>query len=153
MFDFTSFYIKIDVTQNNILVEHLQACGVRRWTAPRRFAWRRRLTPYPSMRPSALRPAWRTVSPIETVVVTPLPERGQYGLTVKGQIAALVNQDGDHTVVVGAGACADQNLRGSQFEMVAGARNRFNLRTESRLIRFVKLVPRDERRGLFRAAA
>ena len=37
--------------------------------------------------------------------------------------------------------------------MVAGARNRFNLRTESRLIRFVKLVPRDERRGLFRAAA
>lgn len=52
-----------------------------------------------------------------------------------------------------AGACADQNLRGSQFEMVAGARNRFNLRTESRLIRFVKLVPRDERRGLFRAAA
>jgi len=27
---------------------------------------------------------------IETVVVTPLPEWGQYGLTVKGQIAALV---------------------------------------------------------------
>ncbi|MFC5388098.1 recombinase family protein [Brevundimonas bullata] len=41
---------------------------------------------------------------IETVVVTPLPERGQYGLTVKGQIAALVNQDGDCTIVVGAGA-------------------------------------------------
>ncbi len=41
---------------------------------------------------------------IETVVVTPLPERGQYELTVKGQIAALVNQDGDCTIVVGAGA-------------------------------------------------
>lgn len=41
---------------------------------------------------------------IETVVVTPLPERGQYGLTVKGQIAALVGQDGDCTIVVGAGA-------------------------------------------------
>ncbi|SJM55251.1 recombinase [Brevundimonas diminuta 3F5N] len=40
---------------------------------------------------------------IETVVVTPLPERGQYGLTVKGQIAALVGQDGDCTIVVGAG--------------------------------------------------
>ena len=41
---------------------------------------------------------------IETVVVTPLPERGQYELTVKGQIAALVGQDGDCTIVVGAGA-------------------------------------------------
>ena len=41
---------------------------------------------------------------IETVVVTPLPKRGQYALTVKGKIAALVNQDGDHTIVVGAGA-------------------------------------------------
>ena len=34
---------------------------------------------------------------IETVVVAPLPERGQYELTVKGQIAALVSQDGDCT--------------------------------------------------------
>jgi site-specific DNA recombinase len=41
---------------------------------------------------------------IETVVVTPLPERGKYALTVKGQIAALVGQDGDCTIVVGAGA-------------------------------------------------
>ena len=41
---------------------------------------------------------------IETVVVTPLPERGQYALTVQGKIAALVNQDGDCTIVVGAGA-------------------------------------------------
>lgn len=41
---------------------------------------------------------------IEMVVVTPLPERGQYALTVKGQIASLVNQDGDCTTVVGAGA-------------------------------------------------
>ena len=41
---------------------------------------------------------------IKTVVVTPLPERGRFALTVKGKIAALVNQDGDHTVVVGAGA-------------------------------------------------
>lgn len=42
---------------------------------------------------------------IETVVVAPLPERGQYDLTVKGQIAALVSQDGDCTTLVGAGAC------------------------------------------------
>ena len=41
---------------------------------------------------------------IETVVVTPLPERGLFALIVKGKIAALMNQDGDHTVVVGAGA-------------------------------------------------
>ena len=41
---------------------------------------------------------------IETVVVTPLPERGQYALTVQGKIAALVNQDGDCTILVGAGA-------------------------------------------------
>ena len=41
---------------------------------------------------------------IETVVVTPLPERGKFALTVKGKIAALVNQDGDGTVVLGAGA-------------------------------------------------
>ncbi|MFB7881005.1 recombinase zinc beta ribbon domain-containing protein [Brevundimonas diminuta] len=40
---------------------------------------------------------------IETVVVTPLQERGRFALTMKGKIAALVNQDGDHTVV-GAGA-------------------------------------------------
>ena len=40
---------------------------------------------------------------IETVVVAPLPERGQYELTVKGQIAALVSQDGDCTTLVGAG--------------------------------------------------
>ncbi len=41
---------------------------------------------------------------IETVVVTPLPERDRFALTVKGKIAALVNQDGDCTVVMGAGA-------------------------------------------------
>ncbi|WP_312220358.1 hypothetical protein [Brevundimonas sp.] len=41
---------------------------------------------------------------IETVVVTPLPERGRFALTVKGKIAALVSQDGDCTTVVGAGA-------------------------------------------------
>jgi len=41
---------------------------------------------------------------IETVVVTPLLERGKYALTVQGKIAALVNQDGDCTIVVGAGA-------------------------------------------------
>jgi len=40
---------------------------------------------------------------VETVVVTPLPERGKYAMTVKGKIAALVNQDGDCTIVVGAG--------------------------------------------------
>ncbi|RSB40567.1 hypothetical protein EGK63_16010 [Brevundimonas sp. 357] len=40
---------------------------------------------------------------IETVVVTPLPERGRFALTVKGKIAALVSQDGDCTTVVGAG--------------------------------------------------
>ncbi|MEN5115124.1 hypothetical protein ABE453_13965 [Brevundimonas diminuta] len=47
---------------------------------------------------------------IETVVVTPLPERGQYALTVKGKIAALVNQDGDHTVLVDAGAGFERYL-------------------------------------------
>ena len=31
---------------------------------------------------------------IETVVVTPLPERGKFALTVEGKIAALVDQDG-----------------------------------------------------------
>ena len=41
---------------------------------------------------------------IETVVVTPLPERGKFALTVQGKIAALVNQDGDDTTIVGAGA-------------------------------------------------
>ena len=41
---------------------------------------------------------------IETVIVTPLPERGHYALTVQGKIATLVNQDGDCTIVVGAGA-------------------------------------------------
>ena len=40
---------------------------------------------------------------IETVVVTPLPERGKFALTVKGKIAALVSQDGDDAIVVGAG--------------------------------------------------
>lgn len=41
---------------------------------------------------------------IETVVVTPLPERGKFALTVKGKIAALVNQDDDDTVVFGCGS-------------------------------------------------
>ncbi|WP_366250126.1 recombinase family protein [Brevundimonas sp.] len=41
---------------------------------------------------------------IETVVVTPLPERGKFALTVQGKIAALVNQDGDNTTILGAGA-------------------------------------------------
>ena len=41
---------------------------------------------------------------IETVVVTPLPERGTFALTVQGKIAALVNQDGDNTTILGAGA-------------------------------------------------
>ena len=41
---------------------------------------------------------------IETVVVTPLPARGKFALTVQGKIAALVNQDGDRTTKVGAGA-------------------------------------------------
>ena len=41
---------------------------------------------------------------IETVVVTPLPERGKFALTVQGKIAALVDQDGDDTTVLGAGA-------------------------------------------------
>ena len=40
---------------------------------------------------------------IETVVVTPLPERGKYALTVQGKIAALVNQDGENTMKLGAG--------------------------------------------------
>ena len=40
---------------------------------------------------------------IETVVVTTLPERGQYALTVKGKIAALVSQDGDDAMILGAG--------------------------------------------------
>ncbi|AQR61860.1 hypothetical protein BZG35_09505 [Brevundimonas sp. LM2] len=41
---------------------------------------------------------------IETVVVRPLPERGAFALTVQGKIAALVDQDGDNTMKVGAGA-------------------------------------------------
>ncbi|WP_333897533.1 recombinase family protein [Brevundimonas aurantiaca] len=41
---------------------------------------------------------------IETVVVTPLPERGRFSLTVQGKIAALVGQDGDDTTILGAGA-------------------------------------------------
>ena len=41
---------------------------------------------------------------IETVMVTPLPERGKFALTVQGKIAALVDQDGDNTTIVGAGA-------------------------------------------------
>ncbi|WP_438853248.1 recombinase family protein [Brevundimonas nasdae] len=40
---------------------------------------------------------------IKTVVVTPLPERGKFALTVKGKIAALVSQDGYDAIVVGAG--------------------------------------------------
>ena len=40
---------------------------------------------------------------IETVVVMPLPERGKFALTVQGKIAALVNQDGDNTTILGAG--------------------------------------------------
>lgn len=40
---------------------------------------------------------------IETVVVMPLPERGEFALTVQGKIAALVNQDGDNTMKLGAG--------------------------------------------------
>ena len=39
----------------------------------------------------------------ETVVVTPLEERGKFALTVKGKIAALVNQDGENTTKLGAG--------------------------------------------------
>jgi hypothetical protein len=41
---------------------------------------------------------------IEAVMVTPQPEWGQYKIAVKGQITALVGQDGDCTTVVGAGA-------------------------------------------------
>ncbi len=40
---------------------------------------------------------------IGTVVVTPLEERGKFGLTVQGKIAALVNQDGENTTKLGAG--------------------------------------------------
>ena len=40
---------------------------------------------------------------IETVVVTPMEERGKFALTVQGKIAALVNQDGENTIKVGAG--------------------------------------------------
>ena len=40
---------------------------------------------------------------IETVVVTPLEERGKFALTVQGKIAALVNQDGENTMKLGAG--------------------------------------------------
>jgi len=40
---------------------------------------------------------------IETVVVTPLEARGEFALTVQGKIAALVNQDGDNTIKLGAG--------------------------------------------------
>ena len=41
---------------------------------------------------------------IDTVVVAPLPARGKFALTVQGKIAALVNQDGEDTMKVGAGA-------------------------------------------------
>lgn len=40
---------------------------------------------------------------IETVVVTPLKERGRFALTVQGKIAVLVNQDGENTTKLGAG--------------------------------------------------
>ena len=40
---------------------------------------------------------------IETVGVTPLDERGKFALTVQGKIAALVNQDGENTMKLGAG--------------------------------------------------
>jgi site-specific DNA recombinase len=40
---------------------------------------------------------------IETMVVTPLEERGKFALTVQGKIAALVNQDGENTMKLGAG--------------------------------------------------
>jgi len=73
---------------------------------------------------------------IETVVVTPLPERGRFALTVKGKIAALVSQDGDCTTVVGAGACSNQNLR---------------LLTTYRPV--LEQLASDEHSTLFRAAA
>lgn len=38
------------------------------------------------------------------MVVTPLEARGKFALTVQGEIAALVNQDGDNTMKLGAGA-------------------------------------------------
>lgn len=41
---------------------------------------------------------------IDTVLVAPLPARGKFALTVQGKIAALVNQDGEDTMKVGAGA-------------------------------------------------
>lgn len=41
---------------------------------------------------------------IETVVITLLEERGKFALTLKGKIAALVNQDGENTMKLGAGA-------------------------------------------------
>lgn len=47
---------------------------------------------------------------IETGVAPPLPERGKFALIVQGKIAALVNQDGDYTIVVGAGAGFEHNL-------------------------------------------
>lgn len=37
-------------------------------------------------------------------MVTPLEERGKFALTVRGKIAALVNQDGEDTAKLGAGA-------------------------------------------------
>ena len=40
---------------------------------------------------------------IETVVITLLEERGKFALTLKGKIAALVNQDGENTMKLGAG--------------------------------------------------
>ena len=40
---------------------------------------------------------------IETVGVTPLEDRGKFALTVQGKIAALVNQDGENTMKLGAG--------------------------------------------------
>ncbi len=41
---------------------------------------------------------------IETVVFTPLAERRKFALTAQRKIAALVNQDGDNTIILGAGA-------------------------------------------------
>ena len=40
---------------------------------------------------------------IGTVVVTPLEARAKFAVTVQGKIAALVNQDGENTMKLGAG--------------------------------------------------